>query len=103
MSDRGFKLTKLRHRNNSIRATFGIKRNGSYDWAIAEISNQLRLSDHDLIPSTYCYGYKKNALGFITSVALVTEYIGSTYNALEYLEAFPEKRTTCSNAHLMLF
>ena len=85
------KSTSFRHRNNRLRATFGVKRRGSYDWPIAEIDNQIKLQSLDYIPRILAYGYKLGKSRTIKSVSITTEFKENTYNVREYIEKFPER------------
>jgi hypothetical protein len=80
------KTGSLRHRNNSIRATFGLKRRG---WNVPEIYNQLKLSSYTYIPNVFCYGYKRNHFGLVSSTTLVSEYKNNTFNIIELIEKHP--------------
>jgi hypothetical protein len=84
------KTSISRHRNNAIRATFGIKRMGSYDRITAEIYNQLKLSEQEYVPNVYCYGYKRNSCGLVTSTTLITQHISDTFNIIEFIDAHPD-------------
>jgi hypothetical protein len=84
------KTSISRHRNNAIRATFGIKRMGCYDRITAEIYNQLKLSEQEYLPHAYCYGYKINDFGSATTTTLITQYINDTFNIIEFIDAHPD-------------
>ena len=94
LSDKSFfsKSLPLSHRNNRLRATFFLKRRGTYDWPIAEIYNNLSLNDTKFVPEMLAYGYRRNNLGFITKALLITEWIPNTCSLTEFLKNNPEKQ-----------
>ncbi len=85
------KANTIRHRNGRIRSTLGIKRRGSYDWAVAEIDNQIKLQGIDYIPKIIGYGTARGKSGIVKSISIVTEFKDNTYNLLEYINKFPNK------------
>lgn len=84
------KNNHLGHRNKMIRAAVGIKRNGTYEYSIAEIDNQIKLIDLDYVPRIVGYAFKSK-LGLVKSSSICIEYLTDTYNIKEYIEKYPNK------------
>jgi len=89
-----FKARTLRHRNNRWRATFGVKRNNSYDSYISEIDNHKKALDVDYIPKIVAYAYVKGRLGIVRNTIIITEFKEGFYNVEEYIVAHPERINT---------
>jgi len=86
-----FKVRKLKHRNDRLKATLGIKKQGSHIRSIAEIDNHIKLLNCQYIPKILGYGYIYGNLHLARKTLIITEYKEKTYNLKEFIEQFPDK------------
>lgn len=86
-----FKIRTLKHRNNRLKATLGIKKQGSHIRSIAEIDNHIKLLNCQYIPKILGYGYIYGNLHLAKKILIITEYKEKTYNLKELIEQFPNK------------
>ena len=86
-----FKTRTLKHRNERLKATLGIKRLGTYIRSVAAIDNHIKLLDCQYIPKILGYGYVYGRLRLTKKVLIITEFKENTYNLKEFIEKFPNR------------
>lgn len=86
-----FKTRTLKHRNERLKATLGLKRLGTYIRSVAAIDNHIKLLDCQYIPKILGYGYAHGRLRLTKKILIITEFKENTYNLKEFLEKFPNR------------